>query len=123
MCTQSLNSAHVADARKPASAIAWRSESSQWGSNARRRESAQPMHASTSSAATTTATIAAVESVSLCFAGARVTACTVRVDCAGVAAVTPVGGTDAAPGVTGVAGVVVAVAGAVVVEDAVGSGD
>ena len=44
---QSANSAHVALARKPASAIAWRSESSQCGSNARRLASAQPMQAST----------------------------------------------------------------------------
>jgi hypothetical protein len=60
--------AQVAEARKPASAIAWRSESIQRGSNARRRASAQPMHASSSTAARTAATIATVESVSECFA-------------------------------------------------------
>jgi hypothetical protein len=63
-----VNSAQVAEARKPASAIEWRRESSQWGSNARRRASAQAMQASTSTAATMTAAIAAVESDSECLA-------------------------------------------------------
>jgi hypothetical protein len=65
-----VNSAQVAEARKPASAIAWRSESNQWGSNARLRASAHPRHASTSSAATAASAIAPVESVSECFEGA-----------------------------------------------------
>lgn len=45
------------------------------------------MHASSSTAATTAAAIAAVESVSECLAVVRLTACTVNVDCAGVVAV------------------------------------
>jgi hypothetical protein len=61
--TQSVNSAQVAEARKPASAIAWRSDSIQWGSNARRRASAHPRHANRSTAAATAITIAPVESV------------------------------------------------------------
>ena len=124
-----MNSAHVALARKPASAIAWRSESSQWGSKARRRASAQPIHASNSTAATIAAAIAAVESVSECLAGVRLTACTVNVDCAGVAvvgaAVVTAGTPVVAPGAVvavGVEDVTVApaeVPGTVVVGDAV----
>jgi hypothetical protein len=45
------------------------------------------MHASNSTAAIAAAAIAAVESVSECLAGVRLTACTVNVDCAGVVAV------------------------------------
>jgi hypothetical protein len=55
MRTQSANSAQVADARNPASAIAWRSESHQRGSNARRRarpQAAQPRANSAANAAT-----------------------------------------------------------------------
>jgi hypothetical protein len=77
---QSVNSAHVAERRKPASAIAWRSESSQWGSNARRRASAQAMHASSSTAATATAAIAAVVRVSECFEDVCACVCAVNVD-------------------------------------------
>ena len=86
--TQSLNSAHVEEARKPASVIAWRSDSSQWGSNARRLASAHPMHASTSSAATTAIAIAPVERASAeCLERACVRARAFSVDLKGVTAV------------------------------------
>jgi hypothetical protein len=74
----------VAEARKPASAIAWRSESSQWGSNARRRASAHPRQASTSTAATTAAAIAPVESVLECWGRLCRTKYPSTVDLAGV---------------------------------------
>jgi hypothetical protein len=111
----------VAEARKPASAIAWRSESSQRGSNARRLASAQPMHASTSTAATTTAAIAAAVNVSECVeACVTVRPAIVVVGVAGAVAVPAVAGALVAGAVaegTVVAGTVVAgtvVAGTVV---------
>jgi hypothetical protein len=86
----------VAEARKPASAIAWRSESSQWGSNARRRASAHPRQATTSSAAITASAIAPVESVLECWERLCKTTCPNKVDVEGVAVVpTPV---DLVPG-------------------------
>lgn len=59
---QSANSDQVADARKPASAIACRSDSSQCGSNALLRASAHAAHTSTSRAASAAITIAPVDS-------------------------------------------------------------
>src|SRR5262249_7014710 len=56
--SQSVNSAHVADARNPASASAWRSDSHQRGSYARRRASAEAAQAKASSAARAAITIA-----------------------------------------------------------------
>src|SRR5664280_3884524 len=59
---QSANSDQVADARKPASAIACRSDSSQCGSSALLRAIAHAAHTSTSRAASAAITIAPVDS-------------------------------------------------------------
>src|ERR1700680_4019404 len=61
MRTQSANSPQVADARKPASAIAWRSESHQRGSNARRRARPQAAHPRANNAASAATTISPSE--------------------------------------------------------------
>src|SRR5207302_3385165 len=58
---QSVNSAHVLEARYSASATECRSDSHQWGSRARRRARAQPAHASASAAPSAARTIARAE--------------------------------------------------------------
>jgi hypothetical protein len=59
--TQSVNSAHVAEAWKPASAIEWRRKSIHLGSNARRLAIAHARQARTTSAASAAIAIAPVE--------------------------------------------------------------
>src|ERR1019366_1561551 len=61
--SQSVNSAHVADARKPPSDRAWRGERAQRGSLAGRRGAPQAAQLRASSAASTARAIAGVESL------------------------------------------------------------
>jgi hypothetical protein len=119
---QSANSDQVAEARKPASAIAWRSESSQCGSNALRRAIAHARQASTSSAASAAITIAPVDSElspepALALSSA---ACAADVDVSAVAGVLDAVVETLVAGVVGAAGVVEAppgVTGVVTVPD------